>query len=494
MSNLEKKNLLDYKREKFTSLEGLVNELSEELEQKEHDINNLNKMKKEKNNEIIKLVKENNEKDIKINEQYIKIKELEKSELDKRNNYGEDIQNKLILPKEILNMHIVYPLIVTLLKENCLTEFNEVMSCELKIEEYSNLEDKYLNNILKCCYKYLEKLDDINDYNLSCINRVLESLDNNQIDKNFKELYNNIFSLNRYNSHINKKILLSYVIRYFIRSKDEESKTIIDLILKNRYYLSGYDKEEYINLILMAKYFNLFLGGILKDLESQKIFDNDFKFNLEKLIKNNKLEEVIEEIIKKQSITGEYSIYDKKLVKNIKKRIKNTKNLNHGLSKIPEIKEIVITNNQSRCDKHKILLDSKDVYVKIYDKNNIYLRSLKTKALWCQRCNSYVFNRNLLGNIYKNIINNEKINFKSMGNLNEISPLKALGYNTTLSRSERFDLINQVLVPALGVRKIISHLTFLIKLNEKKTNKDFSKSITEWTYDINMVINKYGIK
>ena len=494
MRHLEKKNLLDYKQEHLSNLEVIVNELSEELEKREEDIKLLNKMKKEKNAEIIRLVKEINEKDIKIKEKNIKIEELEKRELIKKSNYRQDFKNKLILPKEILNINIVYPLMITLIKENCLAEFNEVVSSELKIEEYLKLEDKHLNNILKCCYKYLQKLDDINDYNMACINMVLESLDICQIDKNFKELYNNIFSSSKYNSYIDKKILLHYLIRYFICSKDTEAKTIIDEILKNRYYLCEYSKEEVVNLILMAKYFNMFLGGILKDLHLQKEFDKDFKFYLETLIKSNKLEYVLEEVIKNQKMIGECSTYDKKLVKNIKKRIKNTKKLNQGLSKIPEIKEIVITNNQSRCDKHKILLDSKDVYVKIYDKNNIYLRSIKTKALWCQRCNSYVFNRNLLGNIYKNIINNEKINFKSMGNLNEISPLKALGYNTTLSRNERFDLINQVLVPALGVRKIISHLTFLIKLNEKKTNKDFSKSITEWTYDLNMVINKYGIK
>lgn len=498
MSGLKEKNLLDFIKKQLTTLEVSVNELSEELDRKEEEIKNLNREKKEKDDEIIRLSKEKDSEIIRlfkeINEKDIKIKEFENSQYIKDLNYKSDLDNKIILPKEILNMHIIYPLMVTLLKENYLAEFNEVMSSELKIEEYSKLKENYLQNILKCCYKYLEKLEDINDYNISCINSVLESLESHQIDKNFKELYNNIFSSNKYISHIDKKILLFYATRYFIRSRDMEAKTIIDEILKNRYYLSGYDKEEFINLILMAKHFNLFLGGILKDLGSQKEFDNDFKFYLERLIKYNKSEELVEELVGMQEVIKEYSIYDKKLVRNIKKRIKNTKNLKKELPTIPTVKEIVITNNQNRCDKHKILLDTKDIYVQIYDKNNGYIRSLKTKALWCQRCNSYVFNRSLLGDIYKNMTNKEKINFKSISNLNEISPLKALGYDTKLSRKERSDLINEVLVPALGSRKIISHITFLIKLNEKKTNKDFSKSIEEWTYDLNMVISKYGIK
>lgn len=83
--------------------------------------------------------------------------------------------------------------------------------------------------------------------------------------------------------------------------------------------------------------------------------------------------------------------------------------------------------------------------------------------------------------------NNQSVNKhdkKYENNLSEESDLKKLGYNIGLSREARWNILKNKAIKKLGIDKTISHISFLINLNKDKINKDYSRALEEWRYDL----------
>ncbi|MFY9275767.1 MAG: hypothetical protein WAO68_02265, partial [Clostridium sp.] len=78
---------------------------------------------------------------------------------------------------------------------------------------------------------------------------------------------------------------------------------------------------------------------------------------------------------------------------------------------------------------------------------------------------------------------NKKVNTNDLGNnLNEESELRKLGYSSSLSRAERWNILKNKAIPKLGKVKVESHIRWLIKMNINRANR--SNAVNEWQYDL----------
>ena len=78
---------------------------------------------------------------------------------------------------------------------------------------------------------------------------------------------------------------------------------------------------------------------------------------------------------------------------------------------------------------------------------------------------------------------NKKVNTNDLGNnLNEESELRKLGYSSSLSRAERWNILRNKAIPKLGKFKVESHIRWLIKMNINRVNR--SNAVREWEYDL----------
>ena len=78
---------------------------------------------------------------------------------------------------------------------------------------------------------------------------------------------------------------------------------------------------------------------------------------------------------------------------------------------------------------------------------------------------------------------NKKVNTNDLGNnLNEESELRKLGYSSSLSRAERWNILRNKAIPKLGKFKVESHIRWLIKMNINRANR--SNAVREWEYDL----------
>lgn len=81
------------------------------------------------------------------------------------------------------------------------------------------------------------------------------------------------------------------------------------------------------------------------------------------------------------------------------------------------------------------------------------------------------------------VINQEEF---EVGNLNAESEIKKMGYSTSLSRVERWNILKNKAVPKLGKAKVIGHIRFLIKMN--KSRSIMFNAVSEWEYDLERLI------
>ena len=66
--------------------------------------------------------------------------------------------------------------------------------------------------------------------------------------------------------------------------------------------------------------------------------------------------------------------------------------------------------------------------------------------------------------------------------LNPESDIKKMGYSTSLTREERWNILKNKAVPKLGKAKVIGHISFLVKMN--KGRKIMANAVNEWVYDL----------
>ena len=76
--------------------------------------------------------------------------------------------------------------------------------------------------------------------------------------------------------------------------------------------------------------------------------------------------------------------------------------------------------------------------------------------------------------------------------LNEISPLRTIGYHTGLSKVDRWDVLEKSCIPELGANKVIFYLEGFVNRFSKNRTKYYSNAVGIWQEDIKRISQKYG--
>lgn len=183
---------------------------------------------------------------------------------------------------------------------------------------------------------------------------------------------------------------------------------------------------------------------------------------------------------------------------------------------------------------HQLSQVNKVVWIRI-NNNKKKLRILKIEARYCSKCDQFYIDEKLLkykgmdlsnkiegiqtNNIIskrkskkavvpsyaKNIVNQIKVKETTvirdekrapihwtvstqdkssdfLGNLNQESPLKRLGYSTKKSKEERWRILQQEAVPRLGRDTVIGYLKMFIRMHDGRTQ--MAVAVSTWKYDL----------
>ena len=150
-----------------------------------------------------------------------------------------------------------------------------------------------------------------------------------------------------------------------------------------------------------------------------------------------------------------------------------------GINKLDLIRAMNIYKLAISCDSIFInrLLNNKD-YLEYWN-NNFLSLDIDGKI------KSTIFNRinNITGFNQVNTTNSRLLSTEfDSKSLNEESQLKKLGYSSTISRSERENILKNKAIPQLGKARVRSHIEWLINMNKNKPT--MKNSVIEWSYDL----------
>ena len=150
-----------------------------------------------------------------------------------------------------------------------------------------------------------------------------------------------------------------------------------------------------------------------------------------------------------------------------------------GINKLDLIRAMNIYKLAISCDSIFInrLLNNKD-YLEYWN-NNFLSLDIDGKI------KSTIFNRinNITGFNQVNTTNSRLLSTEfDSKSLNEESQLKKLGYSSTISRSERENILKNKAIPQLGKARVRSHIEWLINMNKNKST--MKNSVIEWSYDL----------
>lgn len=153
-----------------------------------------------------------------------------------------------------------------------------------------------------------------------------------------------------------------------------------------------------------------------------------------------------------------------------------------GINKLDLIRAMNIYKLAISCDSIFInrLLNNKD-YLEYWN-NNFSSLDIDEKV------KSSIFNRinNITGFNQVNTNNSRLLSTEfDSKSLSEESKLKKLGYSSTISRSERANILKNKAIPLLGKARVRSHIEWLINMNKNKST--MKNSVIEWRYDLEML-------
>lgn len=402
--------------------------------------------------------------------------------INKEEQKNKNTNKSICIPVNVININNGYPLLITCINNNLLNEGNDIL-LNIKGEDYKKLEGKALEKFLLVLYKFVEKLPKKTLENMSGVSNALRNISNENIKNHLHSLFDNIFSKSYCIYNIDRKITLEYAIKFFNANYTKNAKFIISELIERNLY-NDFNDKEMINLLLMSLYLKL-NNNFIKDNKFERI----------------KKEKTVEAMLINDLENNENNI-NKKYI-NFMELKGDLTNCNIAIAKKVfdaisdldiEINELYINKYANMCEFDKEILWMKSVKIPVYNQElTKEIRKLEASVLWCKKCNTYSLNNKMLKDIYKKLKSDERLSFKNIGELNKVSPLMVLGYNTNVKRKDRHKLLNEVVIPTLGIKKVISHIKFLIDLNENRVTKDYSRALSEWNCDIEMIRDKYKI-
>ncbi|MGL5576973.1 MAG: hypothetical protein ACRDCW_15650 [Sarcina sp.] len=367
------------------------------------------------------------------------------------------------------------------------TPKNVIFELESLVKE-SKRGDKY-----EILGKYIHKLDFL-ELNEEYFIRLLKLLNDEQVLKTVDEKYlvDIIKFLMEY------KLQYEVVIKTFVKKVLSFKFTILNnlenvklFIYLNEYFDLGYNfnlKKYEVILTRLQERINT--NNLLEFIKNKDFYDRQFDFDSIKDIDMTLeckvcLKEFLDRKYKRKFTQESAEIVSKNSSK--EQTDKRTVHLD-------KVDSLLISNNIKTCQTDKSILVRKRVELAVHNKHNSAEKTmLETSVYHCKECRDYIVNTELIRSIYKSIdIKKNYINFKSTDNLNQVSVINALGYNTNINLKERLETIDNIIIPTVGARKLLHHLEFLVRF-QKNNTKDFSHAISVWKHDIAYLKRHYSV-
>nr|WP_307990640.1 type II toxin-antitoxin system PemK/MazF family toxin [uncultured Niameybacter sp.] len=167
---------------------------------------------------------------------------------------------------------------------------------------------------------------------------------------------------------------------------------------------------------------------------------------------------------------------------------------------IPYFEALNIVDTLHTCPRHHTKLSTISCVTKLGSE----VGYIFTEAKYCKECNQIYMERPDYNYFHKTIAPHKivvakteiyklshqakrskgrgKVQKELPNNLSNTSDIKKLGYDLGKSREERWEILNNVIIPRVGIKRTKNHLQFLIKFNKNK--KAMQASVIEWEYDL----------
>lgn len=453
------------------------------------------------------------EKDKEIEFRNNRIKELSDIIKENRglaNNFQINDEKFISLDKDIFDVKSIYYLILKATESKKIDNIKKLFNL-LDINESKKLGEKVCKDFIEALNIYrLYSLDDDNTKREFLI-KSLEKLNPEKLSKIESEVFNNI--LNRYEilAYIDEDFLIKFARQNAFSGNKEIAKKIIRYIIENNRVIEKYSNRE--NIMLIGLHIGIervrklsFIELIyIKAMDSE--FDNHFinflmgntnltedyfKKNAQKIrVLNNNLVQYIYSLISER---GEEIIYKPSLeLKQPKKEIEVIKKETNIKTPKVALKSIYINRNTKICDDDSSILRTRLENLNYYDlTGKTKLGEVNEYILYCPKCKKKSVNADIIRKIYKRLDHNYRLKFLNVDLKNQSTSLNLFGYNVGVPRRDRVALLKEVIIPALGVKKVIEDLNYLIYLHENNKGKDFSNSLIEWRNDINEIKKNYN--
>lgn len=375
---------------------------------------------------------------------------------------------------------------------------------------YNNLLDEFLinNELLAYCCSDNEEARALN------ILRKEEVLVSGNTVKHCYQSYvdskENIFS--GIKPAIKKYILennLDYSYRYF-----NTVNIVSKLLFKNKYqsikcFVRENEKYYLVNAFEKIDSTN---DGINDEVYIEKEEVDKYFRGLDKVVK---LEEPSEHLVNKKSLNNSISDYDNIInlynegdLPEVKNNIDKLLDKPLAVEKlsIDKVNSILFMGNITGVDKYKMerilkvntleasfeniayrkISNKKEAYKYLRDnRDNFKQLDSKIKEKLLNELTELQMRRERLGDSYFNeqrAIQSQKEQIA----LNDESELKKLGYSTTLSENERWNILRNKAIPQLGARKVVWYLRMFIKINRHR--KDRLSAVQKWEKDLEKVL------
>lgn len=343
--------------------------------------------------------------------------------------------------------------------------------------------------------------------------KILKEEESLKIGKSIEECYQNYINLKanifeNINPLIKKYILannLDYSYEYY-----NNVTVIVNLIIRNRYknkkcFIKIRDKYCLVNVFEKLESENK-ETYIIKDDYNKYCLNIDKKQRLEKDSINHENKNASNPLNNDyDNIIQLYSDGNLPEVKNNIEKLLDKSIVVEKLS-IDKVNSLLFMGNITGVDKYKMervlkvntleasfeniayrkIVNKKEAYKYIKDnRNNFKKLDPRIKEKLLNELTELQMRRERLGDSYFNEQRALQPQ-KEQVILSDESELKKLGYSTTLSESERWNILINKAVPKLGSRKVVWYLRMFIKIN--KYRKDRLNAVQKWEKDLEKIL------
>lgn len=355
---------------------------------------------------------------------------------------------------------------------------------------------------LKCTDDYIEQfIDNIEKLEEELIKAKKKIIDlSTEVNKQKKIIFEQKAQLNENEKVINELKLLANInskesmclynklIKEYTKGNIRKVINILNQFTSNKNYLNLLNDKEQITIFFIAadckqeeKLINIY-NNIVSKYKIEKMFYEVYKSSNAATKENKMIDTCIGKFIYENK--DEFIIEDNVINKILQNNYKYVRDI--------ELKEDVI------CKIHNRALIRKKVFIDMTNSLNV-TKVVPYSMYICDICKTgYISEEELKGINEKNspyklrLLNEKYENIENVGNensvhvneinLNKESPLKVMGYNTSVGREERWRILTQLAIPKLGKARVISYLKHFINFHGKKAN--MKNAVYEWQYDL----------